>query len=106
MAGLTGKARPLGNVVISNLPGPNQPRYLGGAPVLAVYPISTMAPGASLNITIYTYAGQMHFGVIAGREAIPDLERLTQYIEEGFEDLKTLTGFTDRPEEERAPLRV
>jgi diacylglycerol O-acyltransferase len=106
MAGLTGKARPLGNVVISNLPGPKERLYLGGAPVRALYPISTMAPGASLNITIYTYAGQMHFGVIAGRDAIPDLQRLAQYIEDGFEELKTLTGSTDEADSEQATGQV
>lgn len=95
MVGLTGRARPLGNLVVSNLPGPKERLYLGGAPVRALYPISTMAPGASLNITIYTYAGQMHFGLIAGREAIPDLERLAKYIEEGLEELEALTDVTD-----------
>ncbi len=102
-AGLTGRARPLGNVVISNLPGPRERLYLGGAPVRALYPISTLAPGSSLNITIYTYAGQMHFGVIAGREACPDLERLAQYIDEGLEELTHVTG---EPARERSSGRV
>lgn len=104
--GLTGRARPLGNLVISNLPGPRERLYLRGAPVLALYPISTMAPGASLNITIYTYAGQMHFGVIAGREAIPDLDRLATYIEEGLDTLKTLAEVKDEPAEEQASRRL
>ena len=103
LVGMTGKARPLGNLVISNLPGPRERLYLGGAPVRALYPISTMSPGASLNITIYTYAGQMHFGLVAGREAIPDLERLATYIEEGLEELKTLAGITDETEKEQPP---
>ena len=106
IAGLTGKARPLGNVVISNLPGPKERLYLRGAPVRALYPISTIAPGASLNITIYTYAGQMHFGLIAGRDAIPDLQRLAQYIEDGFEELQMLTGSTDEADGERAAGQV
>jgi diacylglycerol O-acyltransferase len=106
MAGLTGRARPLGNLVISNLPGPKERLYLRGAPVRALYPISTMAPGSSLNITIYTYAGQMHFGMIAGREAIPDLERLAKYIEEGLEELKTLAGVTDAHAPDQVTSRV
>ena len=78
LAGLTGRTRPLGNIVISNLPGPQEQLYLGGAPFRALYPISTMAPGTALNITIYTYAGQMHFGIVAGSDAIRDPERLTR----------------------------
>jgi WS/DGAT/MGAT family acyltransferase len=88
MVGLTGRARPLGNVLVSNLPGPKKRLYLRGAPVIGIYPISAIPPGMTLNITIYTYANMMHFGMIAGREAIPDLERLAEYIEAGLRELE------------------
>lgn len=86
--GLTGRTAPLGNVMISNVPGLGRQRYLCGAPMLSVYPLSTIAPGTALNITILTYEGTMHFGLVAGRGAIPDLHPIATNIERALDDLR------------------
>lgn len=65
---------PVFNVVISNIPGPGVPMYLGGARVLAHYPVSVVADGLALNITVLSYLGQMHFGLVADRAAVPDVD--------------------------------
>ena len=68
------------NVVISNVPGPNVPVYLGGAQLLAQYPMSVITEGQGLNITLVGYLGQLHFGLVACRELVPDIDALAGYL--------------------------
>lgn len=68
---------PAFNVVISNVPGPNIPVYMAGAKLLAHYPVSIVTDGVGLNITLIGYLGQLHFGIVAAREVVPDVDRMT-----------------------------
>ena len=83
---------PLGNVVISNFIGPDQRQYLCGAPMLATYPISTIAPGLALNITIYTYMQTLHVGLVAGHRALPDLTPIVDYMQSALTELEDAMG--------------
>ena len=83
------------NVCISNVPGPNVPVYLCGARLLAHYPVSVITDGQGLNITLVGYLGQLHFGLIACRELIPDIETLADYLVDELELLvKAADGVT------------
>ncbi len=68
------------NLTISNVPGPNVPVYLCGARLLAHYPVSVVADGQGLNITLVGYLGQLHFGLVSCRELVPDLDVLAGYL--------------------------
>ena len=68
------------NVVISNVPGPNVPVYLAGAKLLANYPVSVLTDGQGLNITLVGYLGQLHFGLVACRELVPDIDAMAGYL--------------------------
>jgi diacylglycerol O-acyltransferase len=68
------------NLVISNVPGPNVQAYLAGAKLLAYYPVSVVTEGQGLNITVHGYRGGLHFGLIACRELVPDIDALTGYL--------------------------
>jgi diacylglycerol O-acyltransferase / wax synthase len=68
------------NLVISNVPGPNIPVYLGGAKLLAHYPVSVLTDGLGLNITLVGYLGQLHFGLVSCRELVPDIDVLAGYL--------------------------
>ena len=68
------------NLVISNVPGPNTQVYLKGAKMTAYYPVSVVTDGQGLNITVHGYLGQLHFGLIACRELVPDVDKLTGYL--------------------------
>ena len=61
------------NVTISNVPGPRQPLYFAGAQLDNYIPVSTIADGMGLNITVHSYMDQLDFGLIADRELVPDL---------------------------------
>ncbi|HSP38732.1 MAG TPA: wax ester/triacylglycerol synthase family O-acyltransferase [Frankiaceae bacterium] len=68
------------NLIISNVPGPNVPLYYAGAKLLAYYPVSAIADGQGLNITVMSYGGKMFFGLIADRDLVPDLDRMAGYL--------------------------
>jgi WS/DGAT/MGAT family acyltransferase len=80
------------NLIISNVPGPNVPLYYAGAELLAYYPLSAIVDGQGLNITAMSYRDTLFFGVIACRELVPDVDRLTAYLEE---ELRVLTDSLD-----------
>jgi diacylglycerol O-acyltransferase / wax synthase len=77
------------NLTISNVPGPNVPVYLCGARMIAHYPISVVTDGQGLNITLVGYLGQLHFGLVASRELVPDIDVLAGYLVDELELLVT-----------------
>jgi diacylglycerol O-acyltransferase / wax synthase len=82
--GLLNRVPPF-NLCISNVPGPNVPVYLCGAKLLAHYPVSVITDGQGLNITLVGYLGQLHFGLLACRELVPDIETLASYLVDELE---------------------
>lgn len=72
--GLAGFHRPLHNLVISNVRGPEAPLFAAGARVLAAHPLGPPMEGAGLNITVFSYAGSVGFGVIACGRSVPHVE--------------------------------
>jgi WS/DGAT/MGAT family acyltransferase len=77
------------NLIISNVPGPNIPLYYCGAKLLAYYPLSAITDGQGLNITVMSYLNQLFFGLVACRDLVPDLDRMTGYLEDELADLLT-----------------
>ena len=82
------KSRPMSNVVISNVPGPREKRYLNGAEVVNVHPVSFVMQGQALNITLFTYADQITFVFTACRESLPSVQRLVDHTTEALEALE------------------
>ena len=66
------------NLVISNVPGPPVPLYFMGAHIVALYPLGPVFHGAGLNITVMSNNGEMHVGIIACHESMPDVDDLVQ----------------------------
>jgi len=85
---LTDQMPALGNVLVSNVPGPQKAAYLDGARLVGAYPVSTFAPGLVLNLTVYSYAGKLHCGLLGARSAIPDIDHLAELMLEAFADLQ------------------
>jgi hypothetical protein len=78
------------NVAISNVPGVQVPLYLAGAKMLDYYPVSIAAHGVALNITVQSYMGQLCFGLIACRRAVPDVRDITAQMRLAFDVLQQL----------------
>ena len=80
------------NLVVSNVPGPQIPMYIGGARLLAQYPIMPIASNMGLSIAVTSLAGTMAFGITADWDTLPDIERLAQGMDEAILDLKKAAG--------------
>jgi WS/DGAT/MGAT family acyltransferase len=88
MPGIAGRVRPTFNVVISNVPGPDQPLYFRGAKLESSYPLSIPVHGQALNITCNSYAGSVCFGFTGCRDTVPKLQRLAVYCGEALGELE------------------
>ncbi|WP_422018097.1 wax ester/triacylglycerol synthase domain-containing protein [Roseateles sp.] len=82
---------PLGNTLVSNVPGPAKPLYMNGALVREMHPLSTMPATHLMNITLFSYAGTLYFGLIA-TDALPNLQRLAGYVEDEIAALEKAVG--------------
>lgn len=82
---------PIANLVVSNVPGPPVPLYFAGARVLTWWPMSIVEHGLGLNITLMSYAGSLDFGLVAARDAVPDLDRLAQALGRSWSALEAAT---------------
>ncbi len=85
--GLRARAAPLANVGISNVPGPRVPLYLGRSKLQSIFPVSMLASGIGLNVTLISTADEMHFGAVAGAAAMPDLQQLETLCTKALEAL-------------------
>jgi len=87
------------HLVITNVPGPQEPLYMAGARVAETYPALPLAKGRVLSIGITSYDGGVYYGIVADRQAIPDADVLGQCIEEALGVLVE----TNSPARVRAP---
>jgi WS/DGAT/MGAT family acyltransferase len=62
------------NVTTASIPGPVQPLYLCGARILEVFPVLPLIANEPLGVAALSYAGQLNIGVVADRDAYPDLD--------------------------------
>jgi diacylglycerol O-acyltransferase len=95
---------PVANLAISNVPGPQVPLYLAGAQMKTFYPVSIITHGLALNITVQTYCGRIDFGIIACKEAVPDLHDFASAIAGGFDELVALAEAKVALEKERGEV--
>jgi diacylglycerol O-acyltransferase len=84
--GLTTRFPPF-SVVVSSFPGPSFPLYCGGAEMLAYHPFGPVIDGAALNITAMSYRGQVGFGLLACRDAVPDVDLVARLIPDAMTEL-------------------
>lgn len=80
------------NIIISNVPGPTQPMYCGGARLDGNYPLSIVLDGQALNITLANNAGNLDFGLVGCRRSVPHLQRLLAHLESSLKDLEHAVG--------------
>jgi diacylglycerol O-acyltransferase len=76
------------NLVVSNVPGPQQPFYLDGSRLLELYPIIPLNPARQgLSVGIISYDGRVFFGLLADRNLDPPLEVATDALGDALREL-------------------
>jgi WS/DGAT/MGAT family acyltransferase len=87
---------PMFSLVISNVPGPAHAKYLDGARLEAVYPISLLMRGGALNVTVTSVDGVMNFGFVGARDTLPHLQRMSSHLADAMTELLEVTGARPR----------
>ncbi len=91
----TNRVAPFANLIISNVPGPTMPLYLGGALVIAVHPLGPILDGTPLNLSVMSQQDRLDIGAIACRETVADLGAITTGFARAVEELRRVA--TGRP---------
>jgi WS/DGAT/MGAT family acyltransferase len=84
-------ARPVHNLVVSNVPGPQVPLYYLGCEVKAMYPLGPIFHGSGLNITVMSLTGKLDVGIVSCPELLPDLWDMADDFEPALKELLDAT---------------
>jgi WS/DGAT/MGAT family acyltransferase len=78
--------------VTTNVPGPQFPLYSLGRRLVEMTPYVPIAYGLRTGVSIFTYCGEMTFGITADFDTVPDIEILARGIESGVAELLEATA--------------
>ena len=92
MAGVGGHGRPAHNLVISNVPGMQEDRYVEGSLMREYFPLSLLFHGQALNITAVSNSETFCIGFTGCRETLPSLQKIAVYMRESLEQLEDALG--------------
>jgi len=79
---------PTFNLVMSDVPGPDEPLFILGRRILAAYPMIPLSGSAGLSVAAVSLAGQIGVGIVADPNLVPRPQRLAAEMEavvRGFE---------------------
>lgn len=74
-------------LVVTNVPGPQQPLYLLGRRLRALYPVVPLAGRQALGIAVTSYDGRLGFGLLGDYDAIADLDVLAGQLRASIDAL-------------------
>jgi hypothetical protein len=74
------------------LAAPPTPLFLGGAVMVANYPMGPIYDGTGLNITAMSYLDQLDVGVLACPQLSPDSAEIPLALDEALDELVALTA--------------
>src|SRR5947209_2627893 len=80
------------NLVVTNVPGPQQPLYLLGRKLDAIFPMVPLTSNTALGIAILSYDGQLNFGLTTDYDGLPDVETLADELRSAIEELAAAAG--------------
>jgi len=75
------------DTMTTNVPGPQIPLYLLGRKMLAVYPWVALGNQLRVGVTVFSYNGQVSFGVAGDYDTAPDIDVLCTGIEKEIAEL-------------------
>lgn len=93
----TRAARRMGNLdtVTTNVPGPQFPLYSCGRRMLRACPYVPLAAPIRVGVSIFSYDGDLVFGVTGDYDTAPDIDVLAQGIIDGVKELLPTNGHRD-----------
>jgi diacylglycerol O-acyltransferase / wax synthase len=83
---------PAFNMVSTNVPGPQVPLYAMGKRMIAYYPYVPVGYAIGCGCAIMSYDQHLYFGLTSDTQAMPDVEKLKEALEQSFVELRGATG--------------
>jgi diacylglycerol O-acyltransferase / wax synthase len=83
---------PAFNLVSTNVPGPQVPLYATGRRMTAYYPYVPVGYAVGCGCAILSYDQKLYFGLTSDLQAMPDVERLKEFLDESFAELRKAAG--------------
>jgi WS/DGAT/MGAT family acyltransferase len=74
--------------VATNVPGPQFPLYTCGRRMREAYPYVPIAGHIRVGVAIWSYCGDVYFGITGDWDGAPDIEKLVAGIDLAFEDMR------------------
>jgi WS/DGAT/MGAT family acyltransferase len=76
------------NLVVSNVPGPQQTFYMNGQQLLEAFPCVPLNPASQgLNVGVLSYDGGVCFGLMADRDLDPSVTTAAEFLRESLDEL-------------------
>ncbi len=85
------------NVTITNVPGPQMQLYGFGSKLTEIWPLVPLAADHAVGLAVLSYDGKVFFALNADRDTMPDLETLTEGIEDSFAELREAASRRSTP---------
>jgi hypothetical protein len=79
------------NTGTTNVPGPQFPLYAAGRRMVKIYPYVPLFGQVRMAVAIFSYDGQVNFGLTGDYDRAADLDVLRDGIEEGMRKLLALS---------------
>jgi hypothetical protein len=79
------------NLLVTNVPGPQQPLFLLDRPMVDVFPIPFLAENHTLSVAVMSYNGRLNFGILGDYDAVPDIQVIADGISDSRDDLLDAT---------------
>jgi diacylglycerol O-acyltransferase / wax synthase len=80
------------NTVTTNVPGPQFPLYAAGRKMIRAFPYVPLGGQIRIGIAIFSYNGEVNFGITGDYDTTADLDVLTGGIEDGMTQMLKLAG--------------
>ena len=78
------------NTVTTNVPGPQFPLYAAGRKMIRAFPYVPLGGQMRIGIAIFSYDGEVNFGITGDYDTTADLDVLTAGIEDGMAQMVKL----------------
>ncbi|MFY9610397.1 MAG: wax ester/triacylglycerol synthase family O-acyltransferase [Blastocatellia bacterium] len=83
---------PAFNMVSTNVPGPQVPLYAMGKRMIAYYPYVPVGYAVGCGCAIMSYDQHLYFGLTSDTQAMPDVEKLKEALDQSFIEVRAAAG--------------
>ena len=80
------------SAVMTNVPGPREPRYLAGERIQTIMFWVPQTGRVGLGVSVFSYAGEVRLGLSADAARVPDPERVIEAFPEELAHLAEVIG--------------